>query len=277
MKNKEKIICIAGKNDIAVKALSYLVNVIKFPVENLCVTLNKTEQYKDTWQKSLYVEANKHNIKNLELKDFYEFKNLIFISLEYDRIIKPEKFKTKYLYNMHFSKLPKYKGMYTSVMPILNGETESGVTFHKLDEGIDTGDIIKQKIFPIPLEYSARDLYFDYLKFGFELFKEVIDDVIECKVKSYIQSSQNSSYYSKKSIDFKNIQTDFNKTSFEIHNQIRAFIFPEYQLPKINNVEIVKSKLTEEKIEKNHFEETDDKFIISGIDGYKVELYKSLP
>lgn len=274
MEIKNNIICIAGKNDIAVNALSYLVNEINISPNNLCVTLNRTETFKDTWQKSLYVEANKHNVKVVDLNELYNIENLIFISLEYDRIVKPEKFKTKYLYNMHFSKLPKYKGMYTSVMPILNGESECGVTFHKLDAGIDTGDIIKQKVFPVPIDYTARNLYFDYLKYGFELFKEVIEDVLTFNINSCAQSVFDSSYYSKKVIDFKNIQIDFNKTSFEIHNQVRAFIFPEYQLPKINNCEIVKSVLTADKLEYNYFEETEDKFIISGIDGYKIELYK---
>lgn len=274
MKNNDIIICIAGKNDIAVNALSYLVNEINFSTKNLCVTLNKTESFKDTWQKSLYVAANKYNIKIFDLKELYEIENLIFISLEYDRIVNPENFKTKYLYNMHFSKLPKYKGMYTSVMPIISGETESGVTFHKLDAGIDTGDIIKQKVFPVPIDYTARNLYFDYLKYGFELFKEVIEDVLAFNIDSFSQPIFDSSYYSKKVIDFKNIQIDFNKTSFEIHNQVRAFIFPEYQLPKINNCEIVKSILTTDKLEYNYFAETEDKFIISGIDGYKIELYK---
>ena len=39
--------------------------------------------------------------------------------------------------------------MYTSCLPILFNEKESGVTLHKIDRGIDTGDIIDQITFPI--------------------------------------------------------------------------------------------------------------------------------
>ena len=32
---------------------------------------------------------------------------------------------------------------------LINDETEFGITIHFVDEGIDTGDIISQKVFPI--------------------------------------------------------------------------------------------------------------------------------
>ena len=54
--------------------------------------------------------------------------------------------------------------MYTSCLPILNGETITGVTLHKIDSGIDTGYIIKQKVFKININDTARDLYLKYLK-----------------------------------------------------------------------------------------------------------------
>ena len=57
-------------------------------------------------------------------------------------IIKTKNFKSNKLFNLHFSLLPSYKGMHTSAFPILNGEKYSGVTIHKIDNGIDTGDII---------------------------------------------------------------------------------------------------------------------------------------
>lgn len=71
--------------------------------------------------------------------------DLIFISLEFDKIVNPDLFKDARLYNIHFSLLPSYKGMYTSAIPILNGEEMVGVTFHEIDKGIDTGNIIAQK------------------------------------------------------------------------------------------------------------------------------------
>ena len=265
MNNK---ICIAGKNDIAVNALYYLKE--KIGIENLCVIPNKNDSGIDNWQKSLQKAATNLGVTICSLEEIYQIPNLIFISLEFDKIIKTKKFRTTHLYNIHFSKLPKYKGMYTSVMPILNGEKESGVTLHQIDDGIDTGNIIAQKVFPITINDTARDLYFKYLDNAFALFKNNIEKIINGDYKTTIQPYEGASYYSKQSIDFKDIKIDLNKTSFEIHNQIRAFIFKEYQLPQINNFKIQKSILTNEYIGRNISELHKNNLILSGIDGYKI-------
>lgn len=234
--------------------------------------INSNDAGIDSWQPSFQKYALENQIQIITLEQAYTIKNLIFISLEFDKIIKPSSFKTKYLYNMHFSLLPKYKGMYTAVLPLINGESKGGVTFHLIDEGIDTGDIVDYKAYAIDINDTARDLYFKNLKYSFELFKKVIKDVLNGSVKTKRQSHLGASYYSKKAINFENINVDFNKTSFEIHNQIRAFIFPEYQLPKIDNKEIYKCILTNEKIKKRKITEK-ERFIISGIDGFKIIAY----
>ncbi|WP_236847560.1 hypothetical protein [Campylobacter sp. P0109] len=113
--------CIAGKNNIAVNALDYLINELHFCKENIFVVINKTDSGVNLWQKSLKKYALDNNIKIKTLEDCYDIKDLIFLSLEFDRIIKIEFFKTKKMYNIHFSLLPAYKGMYTSALPIING------------------------------------------------------------------------------------------------------------------------------------------------------------
>ena len=47
--------------------------------------------------------------------------------------------------NIHPSLLPKYRGGNPYSTVIINGEQETGVTLHFMDEGFDTGDIITQK------------------------------------------------------------------------------------------------------------------------------------
>ena len=265
-------LCIAGKNDIAVNALCYLVNTLNCNKNNLFVILNRNDSGIDTWQKSLKKCAKELGIKILSLEDAYDIEDLYFISLEFDRIIRTSRFKTDKLFNIHFSNLPSYKGMYTSVMPLLNGEKVGGVTLHKIDDGIDTGEIIKQRFFDIDINDTARDLYFKYLNNAFELFKENIEQLLKNNISYEKQSAVNSTYYSKKALDFNNINIDLNKTSFEIHNQIRAFIFKEYQLPEINGFKIEKSVLTDEFIGQNKFEVINQTIKLSGIDGYAIFL-----
>lgn len=47
--------------------------------------------------------------------------------------------------------------MYTSAMVLLNGEEYTGVTFHRIDKGIDTGEIIAQQKIKIDYEDNCRD------------------------------------------------------------------------------------------------------------------------
>lgn len=47
--------------------------------------------------------------------------------------------------NVHPSLLPKYRGANPYTAAILNGEMETGVTLHFMDENFDTGDIIAQR------------------------------------------------------------------------------------------------------------------------------------
>ena len=51
--------------------------------------------------------------------------------------------------NVHPSLLPKYRGGNPYSRVIMNGEAETGVTIHFMDEGFDTGDIIAQKPYHI--------------------------------------------------------------------------------------------------------------------------------
>ena len=150
-------ICIAGKNNIAVNVLEYLVKNNNKRYE-LGVVCNKTEKGINTWQKSLRYFAKKYNVKEYRIENIYQINQLLFISLEFDRIINTQYFKDARLYNIHFSLLPKYRGMYTSAFPILNGEEKSGVTLHKIDNGIDTGDIISQICFELSPMITSREL-----------------------------------------------------------------------------------------------------------------------
>ena len=60
---------------------------------------------------------------------------------------------------MHAGKLPEYRGRNIINWAIINGETEIGVTVHLVDHGIDTGDILLQRILPI----AWTDTYGDVL------------------------------------------------------------------------------------------------------------------
>lgn len=269
------MICLAGKNDIAVNALKYLIYELKLPKEDLFVVPNDTDTGVDSWQKSLRKVAREENIVICSLEECLNTD--VFISLEYNKIIDPSKFKSKRIYNIHFSKLPAYKGMYTSVMPLLYGEKESGVTLHYIDDGIDTGAIIDQLTFPIEITDTARSLYFKYLSYGYKLFEaNIMKLLLQKNPPCRPQECIGASYFSKKSIDYKNIFIDLRKTSFEIYNQVRAFIFEEYQFPEILGKKVCEINLCAEKTQANLIIQEENYIYLSGIDGYLMKA-KILP
>jgi len=249
IQNIKKKICLAGKNEIAVYGLHLLLEyVVK---ENLCVLCNATDDGFDTWQPSLLKAAIENDIEVKTLGECYGIDGLIFISLEFDKIISPNKFMNANLYNIHLSNLPSYKGMYTSALPLLNGEKSSGVTLHYIDSGIDTGDIIEQIQFPINESDNARNLYEKYLVYSKKLLKENIVKLLIDDVRSHPQGANGSTYFSKKEIDYSCLEVDLKRTAEQIKNQIRAFTFPEYQVPKVFdcyvNAAAVSSKKSTEK------------------------------
>jgi len=240
------IYCIAGKNEIAIFGLNLLLD-LGIAKENILVLCNSTDNGNHTWQPSFKKYCHDQQIKEVQLKDVYDIEELIFISLEYDKIIKTGLFKSNRIYNIHFSLLPAFKGMYTSIFPILNGESKSGVTLHRIDDGIDTGDIIEQKEFSIPFGINGYNLYMLYIKYSKLLLKENIQSIIKSEFICRPQEILNASYYSKKSIDFNNIKINFFKTAFEICNYVNAFSFRPYQFSQFNEFNIVKAIPVNEK------------------------------
>lgn len=61
--------------------------------------------------------------------------------------------------NLHGSLLPKYRGAAPIQWAIARGETVTGVTTMRLDEGLDTGDILLRRELAINPEQTSADLY----------------------------------------------------------------------------------------------------------------------
>lgn len=278
MENKHNsIVCIAGKNEIAVYGLHLLMKYVN--KDKILVVYNIKDDPEpgfNTWQPSLLKAAKENNIRIISIEEFYSLDNIIFLSLEFYKIITPEKFSNSELFNIHFSKLPSYKGMYTSALPILNNESQAGVTLHEIDSGIDTGDIVDQITFPIEKEDSVRDLYFKYLENSKKLLEKNISSILKRETISYPQPPEASTYFSSKTIDYKNLEVKLFATADQVRNQIRAFFFPEYQVPKVHgffvNFAIINTQKSTNK-PGEILSITEDHIIISTID-YDVTLLR---
>jgi len=83
--------------------------------------------------------------------------------------------------NVHFSLLPKYRGAAPVNWAIVNGETETGVTTMKMDEGLDTGDILLQRSTAIGSDETAIALMERLSVVGAELLYETLRELDSLK------------------------------------------------------------------------------------------------
>lgn len=228
-------VAICGKGRIAVSALSYTLQALAANGLQLPVVAcpNADDPGYDTWYPSLRNCARMVGVELCSLRQLEARANLLLISLEFDRLIKTARFTPHGLYNIHFSRLPSYRGVYTSIWPILNGEATAGVTLHEIDDGIDTGGIIEQRTFPLPPYLTARRLYEAFMDEAFELFKSNLLRLVARDVAPTPQTEGDASYYGRGSINFGRIEIDLAGTAEEVSRFVRAFHFPEYQLPTL--------------------------------------------
>ncbi len=221
-------ICIAGKNDIAVNVLEFVITNYGGRHDIVCIP-TKNDDGEDSWQRSLIKACRDQNVRIVTLQDVYEIPDLIFLSTEFDRIVRTDRFASDRLFNIHFSLLPKYKGMYPSVLPILNGDPETGVTLHMIRQGIDTGEIIVQRSFPIEPDYTSYDLYLRLIELGTKVVCENLDSLIRGDFTCTPQPVIGSTYHPMGYIDYSNLILRPDMTAYQYDRYIRAFAFRPFQ------------------------------------------------
>lgn len=122
--------------------------------------------------------------------------------------------------NVHPSMLPKYRGGNPYSRVIMNGETETGVTIHFMDEGFDTGDIIAQKAYHIHSKATMGTLFNELNVLGIELLLQVLKTYEVQELPRIAQP--NGDFISGKGLSEQDIFINYNKTAEEIERFVRA-------------------------------------------------------
>jgi methionyl-tRNA formyltransferase len=73
--------------------------------------------------------------------------------------------------NLHPAYLPYNRGAYPNVWSIVDA-TPAGVTLHYIDEGVDTGDIVRQKEVPVSYTDTGESLYHKLEAAGIQLLRD---------------------------------------------------------------------------------------------------------
>lgn len=123
--------------------------------------------------------------------------------------------------NIHYSLLPKYRGASPVESAILNGEDESGVSFIKMNEKMDEGDIVFMNPFPILENDKTEDVFKKANEISKLNIVNVLEDIKNNKVKFEKQNEDEATYCGMFTKEMTVL--DFNEKLNTLHNKVRAF------------------------------------------------------
>ncbi|MCL8006644.1 methionyl-tRNA formyltransferase [Gelidibacter japonicus] len=130
----------------------------------------------------------------------------------------------KLTFNIHGSLLPKYRGRTPHVWSIINGEKQTGITAHIVDEGCDTGDVLEQIIIPIDQKDTGAIILKKYEENYLPLLEKVIYKFNNGTLQRTKQNSELATYFGKRVPEDGLI--DWNWQKERIYNWIRAQAHP---------------------------------------------------
>ncbi|MDA9113521.1 methionyl-tRNA formyltransferase [Gammaproteobacteria bacterium] len=123
--------------------------------------------------------------------------------------------------NIHYSLLPKYRGASPIQSSILNGDKNTGVTFMKMSQGLDEGDIVQKNVIGIQKNHNKTTLENDLCSLAIENIDNVLDGLKTNNIYPVAQENNLATYCSK--IKKEDSLIKFNSPSEDILNKYRAY------------------------------------------------------
>jgi len=199
-------------------------------VKFICVRSDSTDVKFHEYSIAHQIPLIRH--ENINSKEFIEivrnFECDLLISMSFNQIFKKDliDLAPMKIINCHAGKLPSYRGRNILNWALINDEKEFGITVHYVDRGIDTGEIILQKCFPITESDNYRTLLeIAYIECANLLYESVC---LFKNGKALSHSQKNldtpSFYCGRRGAGDELI--NWNQTSRDVFNFIRAICSP---------------------------------------------------
>lgn len=122
--------------------------------------------------------------------------------------------------NMHSSLLPRHRGPNPFSAAIIQGDTHTGITFHAMEVGIDTGDILDQAVFEIGPRDEMLNVYHQACQLAGERVVEVMDKTERDGMKGIPQDHTQASYDPKPSEA--DTWMDWSRSAIELDRLVRG-------------------------------------------------------
>ena len=125
--------------------------------------------------------------------------------------------------NFHNGPVPRYRGVHIPSWAIINGEERHAVTWHLVDEGVDTGPVVRESAFDLSEQETAISLIFRCIDEGIHVLPEILDDLATGKLTAIPQRGEGQ-YYSMKNTP-NGGRIDFTKTCAQVDRFVRGLTF----------------------------------------------------
>ena len=122
--------------------------------------------------------------------------------------------------NVHASLLPLYRGASPVLQAVLNGDSMTGVSIMKIDEGMDTGDVLSMEEASIPPEATTGYMEMVLASQGADLLVRTLREYAAGRINPVPQDHERATYAPK--ISKEDAVVDWNKDADAVRNQIRA-------------------------------------------------------
>ena len=123
-------------------------------------------------------------------------------------------------FNIHASLLPRWRGAAPINRAIMAGDTESGITIMKMDEGLDTGAIAMAERMPIGADITAGDLHDVLSRLGADLMLRALAAAERGSLTLTLQPDKGVTYAEK--ISKNETRIDWSKPWKQVHDHIRG-------------------------------------------------------
>jgi len=145
--------------------------------------------------------------------------------------------------NIHPSLLPRWRGAAPIERTLIEGDTETGITIIKMDEGIDSGNMIIQEKFTLDKQISSSELRVKLSIMGADILLKALKEI---NLENHQEIEQNSALatYAKK-LEKEEGKINWNLEAEKIHNKIRGLnsAAGTYLTYKNERIKILKSEI----------------------------------
>lgn len=124
--------------------------------------------------------------------------------------------------NVHASLLPRHRGAAPIQWAILEGDKETGITIMRMDQGLDTGDILSQCTTPVLDTDDAKTLHDRLADMGASLLAETVHDYVLGNIRPRPQPSEGVSYARK--IVKEDGRIDWRQPALALWRRVRALV-----------------------------------------------------